>query len=343
LRASGTPLVVFRCDASPEIGGGHVARCLGYADAFAAAGHRVLFAISADTLACAPGLSRCAYERVTLSQPDDPLARALAAYGVGLADVLVLDLLSGGYQQEAAARAATRRLVVVDDMHDRPHDCDALINTSAATTPADYDGLVPAGCRLLLGPSYAPLAPAFAALRDAALRRRETATPVGRVLVSFGLTDPVDATSRALEALRPLAPSRVDVAIGAQAPHLARLRSACAGWATLHVDTSEMAALMAEADLAIGAAGSSAWERCCLGLPTVAITIVDNQRGIAGALARSGAATVFSNLQDATVERLRTAIWALSADPTRRRDISRAAAAMCDGRGARRMVEALAA
>lgn len=336
-------LVVFRCDASPGIGGGHVARCLGYADAFAAAGYRVLFAISPETMACAPGLGRSAHERLTLARQEEALAQGLEAGGVGAADVLVFDLFGSGAREETAARTATRRLVVVDDMHDRPHDCDLLVNTSASATPAHYAGLVPEDCRLLLGPDYAPLAPAFAELRESTLRRRERGDAVARLLVSFGLTDPVDATSVALEALRPIAPPHVDVVIGAQAPHLARVRAACAGWATLHVDSAEMPRLMAEADLAIGAAGSTAWERCCLGLPSVAIAIVDNQRGIAAALARAGAASVFDDPRDATVARLRAAIAALLAEPERRVDMARAAAAMCDGVGARRLVEAIAA
>lgn len=336
-------LVVFRCDASPSIGGGHVARCLGYADAFAAAGHRVLFAISPETISCAPGLDRSAHARLTLAQTDEPLARALEARGAGTADILVFDLFGGGAREERTARPATRRLVVVDDMHDRPHDCDMLVNTSASATPSQYDGIVPKDCRLLLGPDYAPLAPAFASLREATLCRRERSDAVARVLVSFGLTDPVDATSVALEALRSIAPQRVDVVVGAQAPHLARVRALCDGWATLHVDTPEMPRLMAEADLALGAAGSTAWERCCLGLPSVAIAIADNQRGIAAALARKGAATVFASLGDATVGRVRAATASLLAEPARLRDMARAAAAMCDGVGAKRLVEALAA
>lgn len=336
------PLVVFRCDASPEIGGGHVARCLGYADAFVAAGHRVLFVISQETMACAPGLGRSSHAHLTLAA-DEPLASALEASGAGTADVLVFDMFGSGIREEIAARPATRRLVVVDDMHDRQHVCDALVNTSASVTSAQYLGLVPQGCRLLLGPGFAPLAPDFAALRARALRRREQGEAVTRVLVSFGLTDPVDATSVALEALRPIAPARVDVVLGAQARNLARVRAACAGWAMLHVDTAEMAQLMAEADLGIGAAGSTAWERCCLGLPSVAIAIVDNQRGIAAALARAGAAIVFGDLRDATADRLRAAIVSLLHGAARRREMARAAAAICDGVGARRLVEALAA
>jgi UDP-2,4-diacetamido-2,4,6-trideoxy-beta-L-altropyranose hydrolase len=337
------PLVVFRCDASPAIGGGHVTRCLGYAQAFAATGHRVVFAISPETITCAPALGLSAHERLTLTAPEAPLADSLAAHGAGTADLLVLDLYGSGRYEEVAARMATRRLVVIDDMHDRAHNCDVLVNTSASATPAHYDALVPMGCRLLLGPDYAPLVPSFAALRAETLRRRETQGTVSRVLVSFGLTDPVNATSLALDALRPIARSRVDVIIGGQAPHLERVREACRGWATLHIDAADMARLMAKADLAIGAAGSTAWERCCLGLPSIAIAIVENQRGIATALAKAGAATVFDDPREVTVERLRATIADLLADASSRRDMARAAATMCDGRGARRLVEALAA
>jgi UDP-2,4-diacetamido-2,4,6-trideoxy-beta-L-altropyranose hydrolase len=335
--------VVFRCDASPSIGGGHVARCLGYADAFASAGHQVLFAISPETIACAPGLARSAHARIMLAGTDEPLAQALAGVGAGTADLLVFDVFCSGAREESAARPATRLLVVIDDMHDRPHDCDVLVNTNALATPSHYVGIVPEGCRLFLGPSYAPLAPAFATLREAALRRRARGDSVARVLVSFGLTDPVNATCVALQELRPIAPPQVDVVIGSQAPHLAQVSAACADWATLHVDTSEMPRLMTEADLAIGAAGSTAWERCCLGLPSVAIAIADNQRGIASALARAGAATVFSDISEATNGRLRAVVANLLAEPTHRIDMASAAAEMCDGSGARHLVEALMA
>lgn len=332
-------IVVLRCSASPEIGGGHVARCIGLAEAFAADGHQPLFAVSGQTLESAPSLRASPYPWFVIDDPT-ALGSSLPIDRGGIADIIVFDLHGVGRDEERAARNAARRIVVIDDLADRPHDCDALINSSGAATPRDYQQLVPALCLLLLGPRYAPVAPRFRALRPTSLARRAQSRSVGNILVSFGLTDPVNATCRALAALQPVAPPAVVVAIGAGAPYLPAVRAACEGWAELDVDSTRMAELMASADIALGAAGSSSWERCCLGLPSVAVTIAEDQRGIANMLAQSGASVTLT-FADASVEAIRSAVAALLADGDRRRRMADAAASLCDGDGARRVVKAL--
>ncbi len=332
-------LVVLRCVASPEIGGGHVSRCIGLATAFAADGHEILFAVSSKTLGSAPALGASPY---TWRVVDDaiPLGDWLKLSFVRKADVIVFDHPHESHKEQEAVRSCASRIVVIDDLASRRHACDILVNSSGSATAQDYESLVPSACQLLLGPAFAPVGSAFSALRPATLARRAGSKDASAVLVSFGLTDPVDATCRTLEALRPLAVHSVVVAIGASAPHLNSVREACAGWAELHIDTPRMAELMASADLAIGAAGSSSWERCCLGLPSIAIEIADNQRGIADKLARVGAAETL-RLADASIEAIRQSAASLLANFNRRREMSLAAVSLCDGEGARRIVEAL--
>jgi UDP-2,4-diacetamido-2,4,6-trideoxy-beta-L-altropyranose hydrolase len=331
--------VVFRCTASPEIGGGHVGRCIGLADAFAADGHHVLFAVCRKTPDSAPALRASPYPWLVV-EDGVPLDEQLHASLGRNVDVIVFDHPGTVCKDENAARHAASRIVVIDDLADQPHDCDMLVNSGGSATQRDYERLVPSACRLLLGPGFAPMSPRFHAFRPASLARRAQSTGTKAILVSFGLTDPVNATCRALAALKPLSPPSVVVAIGAGAPHLVAVRDACAGWAELDIDSMRMPELMASVDLAIGAAGSSSWERCCLGLPSLAVTIADNQRGIADMLQRSGAAETMSIL-DASIEAMRRAATSLLADGDRRREMSRAAASLCDGEGARRVVEAL--
>ena len=102
-----------------------------------------------------------------------------------------------------------------------------------------------------------------------------------------------------------------------------------------------MASLMVEADFAVGAVGTTSWERCCLGLPTLAVTTADNQRQIARSLAVAGAVEVVGDAGEVTADALAARIAALSDDPSRRRAMAHAAAALCDGQGAARVVGVL--
>ena len=238
------------------------------------------------------------------------------------------------------AVADGRPALVVDDLADRPMGGDLLLDSGPHRTAADYAGLAPQA-RLLLGPGYAPVRPAFAALRDVALARRESEPR--RVLVSMGLTDLGGVTGRVVERIRRrFGDAELDVVIGGGAPsrkglsriaaHDVRLR--------LHVDTPDMAELAAAADLAVGAAGSALWERCVLGLPSVAVTLAENQRPAARALAEAGALLWVDSEAadfDAAFDR---ALTRLFVDRDLRRSLAETSAQTCDGLGAARVADA---
>ena len=176
----------------------------------------------------------------------------------------------------------------MDDATGRRHDCDILVDAAAADRSV-YAGAVPAPARLLLGPAYALMRRTFSERREEALRRRD-GRAVKNILVSFGATDPWNATSVALSALESTAEDHaITVALSSQAPHLDEVRAKLHGQMQLVLD-ADMAKLMTEADLAIGAAGASSYERAVLGLPSVIVTLADNQRNLCKSLIRSGAA-----------------------------------------------------
>jgi len=297
-------------------------RCLAVAEAVLALGVEAAMAVDEEAKATVP---RLASSRLSLLPPE-PRACAL----------VLLDGYAFTTADERAWSQQGARIAVLEDAPGRPHACDLLIDPAPGHAEADYRPLAP-GARLLLGPAYAPIAGAFARLRPPALARRGAPGPVRRVLVSMGLTDAAGLAPAALAALRSLPDvERIDVAVGRAAASLPAIQAAAAldPRVRLHLDASEMAELTAEADLAIGAAGGSSWERCALGLPTVAVPAVDNQAENARALAEAGAALVVGP------DEIGAAVEALT-DPGRRAAMSAAAAALVDGQGADRIARAL--
>jgi UDP-2,4-diacetamido-2,4,6-trideoxy-beta-L-altropyranose hydrolase len=366
--------LVFRVDASAAIGTGHVMRCLALARALGSAGHRCRF-ISRDL----PGnlnhlIAQEGHALDILPAPNGPAphpsagdpphagwagvawARDAAETAALLAadppDWLVVDHYALDRRWEDAARPPGTRLAVIDDLADRAHAADLLVDQNLGRRARDYDGLVPEDALRLVGPSHALLRTEFGALRAAAIAARrarlhENDGAPGHILVSMGGVDLPDATGAALRALATvggLRGSRVTVVMGSGAPALARVRAAAAALplpCEVVVDSREMAALMARADLAIGGAGVTAWERCTLGLPAVTVTMADNQTMTAAALDDAGASVSAGKAGEGLEGRLAAALRRL-VPPEARALTAEAAAAICDGAGAVRVAAVLA-
>lgn len=259
-------------------------------------------------------------------------------------DWLVVDHYAFDARWQRAARPEGTKLVVIDDLADRPHDCDLLLDQNLGRVPGDYDGLVPNNCTRLTGPRYALLRPDFAEARAGALAAR-AGRGLQLLMISMGGVDAMDATSAVLEALRGCSlPEGLEISVimGGQAPALERVRALARDMprrTEVAVDVTNMAGRMASADLAIGAAGSTTWERCALGLPTIIVQIADNQAGIARALSDAGAALDPGPLfaQD-FAHNLQAA---LAAAQSRMSAISERTADICDGDGTARVVAKL--
>jgi UDP-2,4-diacetamido-2,4,6-trideoxy-beta-L-altropyranose hydrolase len=336
-------LIVFRADGGPMIGGGHIARCRVLADELARRGWRCAFAVLPETAATMRAVIASRHEIFTLPAEGHGLeAAAIDAHFPGGVAVLITDHYQRDGMFEGPARKWTDTIVAIDDLANRRHDCDLLVDATLGRKPERYSGgAVPELCQLLLGPHYALLKPDFATARAASLARRRH-PELRRVLLSFGSTDPLDATGDCLKAFAEMGPPvEIDVVLGAAAPNLAQVRERVAGLthARLHVETDAMARLMTEADIAFGGAGSTSWERCCLGLPAFGAILADNQLEIATALAASGAAMIAGpwrpGMGYAMVQRLSETA------PQHLAEMSRAAAAICDGLGTARVADAI--
>ncbi len=288
----------------------------------------------------APGIERLPVPAGPLHRLVEATADAAQRWG---ADVVVVDSYGLGAVQESTLARRAPRVAVIDDLADRPHDCDLLIDATLGRRPDAYGRLTPARAQILTGPAYALLRPAYAA-GGAVLKQRRPEPPPRRVLISMGLTDLRGITGRVLHLVRPaLGEMEADIALGSGASSLPWLRH-LAGQdrrLRLHVDTPAMAELMAEADIGVGAGGSSVWERAALGLPSLCLILADNQEDMAWELDRRGVALAVETRGADFADAFSAALARLLEDAALRAQISRTSAELCDGMGAARAAQAI--
>jgi UDP-2,4-diacetamido-2,4,6-trideoxy-beta-L-altropyranose hydrolase len=264
----------------------------------------------------------------------------------GGADILVVDHYGLDAAFERALRPYVGAIVSFDDLHDKPHDCDLLIDQNIGHMPDCFASLVSPETVLLVGANYAPLSADFAERRAASLERRSNMTAPRSLLVAVGGSDHLDVTSRVLSALDPKSGlslgwiERADVVLAGMAPHLERVKARAAELPAvkLHVDTHAMPDLMLAADLAIGGCGVTAIERCVMGLPTLTFVMAENQEGSALELERAGAAVTLGHGAGVTPGAIAAKLNEIHTSPSRYRDMIESAAGLCDGRGLQRCV-----
>jgi UDP-2,4-diacetamido-2,4,6-trideoxy-beta-L-altropyranose hydrolase len=354
--------VVFRVDASILIGTGHVMRCLTLAEALRQQGASCRFVCREHPGSLIELIRKRGFFVCTLPvDPDSKKAGDLPSYAEWLGgdwrtdatqtilgaggtaiDWLVVDHYALDARWERALAPHIGKLMVIDDLADRPHDCDLLLDQTYGREVADYRPVVPADCRLLCGSQYALLRPDFAALRSFSLKRR--ARPFLReFLITMGGVDKGNATGQVLQALRncPLpADCRITVVMGAMAPWLTEVHKQAQDmpWPTrVLADVSDMAQVMVDCDLAIGAAGATSWERCCLGVPTIMLVLAENQCKVAQELERSDGVKLIKLGQTASTL-LMELVLPLIDDPTQLLHMSKCAARIVDGSGVKHVM-----
>lgn len=357
--------VVFRVDASVQMGMGHLTRCLALANDLAEGGAKSCFLLRSHAAGLA-GLVEANGHAVRLLADPSPGVPATAGGGayahwlpvtwredaeqaakaideIWPADWLIVDHYTLDAAWEQSCRRSGLRILAIDDLADRPHDCDILLDQNlVAGMETRYLGRVSEACVQLLGPRYALLRPEFAAQRRLLAPR---SGEIDRILVCFGGSDPTNETAKALEAISRLAVPKlaVDVVIGLSNPHADAVAQLCETLprTRLHRGADNVAELMRQASLSIGAGGVMSWERCCLGLPVVAISIAANQVGALVALAEAGAAIYLGTAAGVTAQQLEEAVRALLDDPARTKALGEAAFGLVDGNGCHRVTSAL--
>lgn len=294
--------VFIRADASLQMGTGHVMRCMTLARALRQLGITVSFVsreipghlcdfvedegfavcrLPYDGAMAMAMPERSDYARWLETTPvQDAVETGLAIAAANLpVDWLVVDHYTLDWNWERAMRRFTRNIMVIDDLANRHHDCELLLDQNLyENMKTRYDGRIPPHTVKLLGPEFALLRPDFSELRRHARARKGE---IKRILIFFGGCDLSNETSKAIEAvaLNRRAEIMADVVIGANNPNREAIEAAAVRlpFVKCHFNVRNMAKLMVEADMCIGAAGGTTWERCCLGLPAMVVTVADNQ------------------------------------------------------------------
>ena len=300
--------IAIRVDASSRIGTGHFMRCLTLADALKQSGAQVRFISRHLPEHLRSMLAEHGHEFVSFNGPKskgvvDDLAHANwlgvsqsqdAADSIQVLsdrtwDWLIVDHYALDARWESALRRTAKQIMAIDDIADRQHDCDMLLDLNYySDMSARYSDKVPSHCQLLLGPRYALLRDEFRQLREQVQPRTGI---VKRILVFFGGIDADNHTGSVIKVLAVLGVKElhVDVVIGVRHPCREQIEAECVQHGFIcHVQTVKMAELMAAADLAIGAGGTATWERIYLGLPALVKVVSTNQEEALSHLADSG-------------------------------------------------------
>ena len=254
---------------------------------------------------------------------------------------LVVDHYALDAQWERTLSSAVNKIMVIDDLANRPHESALLLDQNLGRLASHYDGLLPAECLRLIGPRYSLLRPEFAALREQSLSRRKN-PELKRILISLGGVDRTNVTGQVLTALAHSslpASTELDIIMGASAPYLDEVRQQAAQLpfkATVSVNVQDMAERMCLADLSIGAAGGTSWERSCLGLPAVLVVLAENQVSGAKALETAGAARMIG--EPSLVGTILPSIFVELSNSAGLVHMSKAAANITDGQGVFRVV-----
>lgn len=350
--------IIFRCDASSHIGEGHVRRCLNLADALSANGANCQFVsrelhghinkhislrghmihpLANSKLANTSKLELTHSKWLGTDWETDAV-ETRAAMGTKYVDWLIVDHYALDYSWETKLRPYARKILVIDDLADRRHDCNIFLNQNFGSSVEQYDNLLPKECKKLFGPQYALLNPTYAKQRNKMGPRNGQ---IKRVLIYFGSgEDAIDLTISAIQIFKDVEIKNIaiDVVVGVTQSTNFQFKSVMKEFKNIkiHSDLPDLADLMVKADLAIGAGGSTTYERCCMGLPTLLFVAALNQEKLSKALENMGAAFIFYTKKKLLAE-MKKIIIMLMNDSNQYFEINTNAASLCDGLGVSRV------
>ncbi len=358
--------VFIRVDSSITIGTGHLRRCLTLANALKEQGHNVNFicrdlkgnisqlvdrqghylhllpAPKEEFLSQPNDIEYAKWLGVQWQQDSKETSKIMQNTGEQV-DWLIVDSYALDYRWENSLGQDVKKIMVIDDLADREHDCDIFLDQNYyPNSNVHYNELIPFICRRFLGPKYAILRPEFLKERQ---NQRQRNGIVQCILVFFGGVDSSNETGKALKAIELLGMPdlKIDLIIGSSNPNRSDILNQCHNMpnVTCHEHVENMAQYMAKADLAIGAGGTTTWERCCMGLPSLILVLADNQTIIAEGIENANAGYNCGISQDITPESLTENLRGLMASKIQLFDYSKAASNLVDGKGASRIARAM--
>jgi UDP-2,4-diacetamido-2,4,6-trideoxy-beta-L-altropyranose hydrolase len=338
--------LLIRADGNPQMGLGHLMRCLALAQHWLQRCGPVTFALAETAPVFAARLRNEGADLRLLSvepgSPADADATAALAAELGAAWI-TCDGYHFGAAYQARLKAEGPHLLFVDDYgHGEEYCADLVLNQNLYAEPGPYVRRS-VGTDLLLGSSYALLRREFT---EHPAEPRSTPARASRLLITLGGADPADFTSVALAALADVENMQALVVVGGSNPHRARIDHAArllGERVTVVAAVDDMPARMAWAGLAVTAGGSTCWELSYMGVPALVVVLADNQVRVAHAVARHGAGVDLGRSTTIDAARLGAAIAELGHDHAARHAMAHAGQALVDGRGAARVTDAMLA
>lgn len=352
--------LLVRVDSSTRIGAGHVMRCLTLARKLASKGARIGFCCRPfdgnliDFIATEFPVHRLSSVESHGEDPDESRWLGVsqnrdASETISLIqqhgyNAVLVDHYSIDSNWESEIKPLVGCLTVIDDLANRPHQADVLLDQTLMREPSHYSSLVSERTNLLCGVEYALLRDEFFQMRKK-VQGRIPRKVVERILITFGGADIDNLTERAIEVLiqsESFLTAEIEVIVGTSNPHIKSIKNVLSRLrqkSTFEIGVTDMARRMAMADLCIGAAGSTSWERCVLGLPTLMAVQADNQEFIAEQLKKKRAVIVLDRLQFSLS--LSLALDKLEKHPDILTDLSINSSKVCDGFGSQRVAKAI--
>lgn len=359
--------IFIRTDASYTIGSGHVMRCLTLADALQKYAE-IVFVCREFPGHMQEIILQRGYEVLLLQAPseeylmqDDDLTHAawlgvswfqdanetIDKIGNAQVDWFVVDHYGINFRWHNKLRFLVKNFFVVDDIADRKLDCDLLLDQTFGRLTGDYNSIVSSKCEKLIGAKYALLRPEFAVHRLTAIEKRKSSLGISQILITMGGSDPDNVTAIVLEGLNLISwstPLKIDVVMGGNALHIEVIKNLASNHkfpVTVSINVNNMAERMILADLAIGAGGSTSWERCCLGLPALTTLNAANQTEIINRLEEFGAIVSLGYYKDLTPEIISTELNILYNCSEKLSHLSDKCFQVTDGLGVERVMEAM--
>ena len=363
--------VAIRVDASKLIGTGHAMRCVALAEGLRKFGAKILFIVrqsdsnflhslkelgfrykALDAIEvpytpsrnCELDLPSCSHW-LTVDWRQDAIETQSILRNKNY-DLLIIDHYALDYLWESMLRPHVKNILVIDDLADRQHNCDAILDSTCGRNKADYIELSSVNCRFLLGTKYALLRSEFLESRTTSLQRRLENNTVGRILVSMGGVDKDNLTETVLELLVKVnlpVNCEVNVVVGSEYSHVKKLRNRFGSFPrklTIDAGVDDMACKIAEADIGIGSFGVSTWERCCLGLPSINIVVGEHNIRFAKALQKEkiGKVIFVNSMKSELIPAIQFAIE----NSEFRHQLSTRSSNLVDGKGVPRTVDWIA-
>jgi len=337
--------LIVRADASIAMGTGHVMRCLALAQGWQDAGGNVVFAMAQSTPAVDARLRSEGMEVVRLKDLPNALedAREIAALAYARdAACVVVDGYQFDSEYQRNLKNAGLKLLFVDDLGQCKHYfADLVLNQNVHATENMYHHRE-AYTRLLLGPRYAMLRRDFRPWRR---WHREITPNSHRVVVTMGGSDPDNMTAIVLAALRAVKVDGLDViaVLGGSNPHADSLERFANQTSRIRFlkDAVNMPDVMAWADIAVSAAGSTCAEMCFLGLPAILIDLAENQTPVAQALGQKQIAIHLGSSKEVTAAEIAGKVQSLLLSAEQRIYLSQRSRELVDGEGAGRVIAAI--